>query len=891
MKIEFPLLLSLLALPLTAQESKAIFDAPVSLFSPYYHMGEVLDLNGDGHQDVIGWGLSTSDVLRKSYYGNGDGSFSSGSQGDTSGSFSADTVARIQKCDVNADGRDDYYLFIPATGNDVGLLDVYVSAVGGVHTRFDELSYGSNFGYLARHATIADFNGDGLGDRATLKPHVLTIDVAVPNGSGGYNITTNTIDSGTNVVDLLAFDYNGDGTQDLLVMKPAHFGIIEIFDGVPQPPILMPHDLPSSPKLVPGDIDGDGDEDIVFFSDSVYRVFRCHGPTNYTLEPLQAGGPAAKLADVDNDGDLDGICCGGGGAGNFRTAFNFPSTFMISLNDGTGNFEFPFTFPGAGSREIAGAADLDHDGDMDLIAGHCVYYARGPLTGSPNTPLVQGEQTPSTMHDYDQDGDEDIRPGIGSLSCNMGDGEFLDSTASMPSAPAGMWFVGPGLSGDWDGDGDPDLLVRRQSNTGHHGMQLLLNDGGGSYSDGGQASTENVMHDSFYVVLPENSIVYDLDGDGDQDLTTFFADMDFWSTSEMKTWMNDGQGHFVLASATTGTWPVSIGNLWGADGIADVLVVYQANRLRLHPGLGDGSFQATHVDSVYLGTPGKVHMVVADFDQDGDEDLLGSFRVSDIRNKAYFVPSTDGNLAFADREFLDDLHPDLVKDPHLNNSRVAIAGDINGDGLLDAVFNSPLLDSPAISIVLRKADNSGWKVPVHQVVYSALWPDVVDVPIGHLADIDGDGDADLITDEIWENMTNVTPSSGARRQSMGGVPDTHGLIPTLGATGPFRVGEDAQIRLTGAPGGATGQLFVRLIDVPAPLGARYRWNPLEAHEVVIPFTTSGVQGQRGAGTWSWDYVVPGQFFGCTLRYRIVIDDPNAPGNEVRANALTLRYGN
>ena len=58
---------------------------------------------------------------------------------------------------------------------------------------------------------------------------------------------------------------------------------------------------------------------------------------------MQIGGPATHLIDVDGDGDLDGLCCGGG-SGPYPNEGS--STFQVALNDGAGVFAPAFPIAG-----------------------------------------------------------------------------------------------------------------------------------------------------------------------------------------------------------------------------------------------------------------------------------------------------------------------------------------------------------------------------------------------------------------------------------------------------------------------------------------------------------------------------------------------------------------
>ncbi|MEM8712061.1 MAG: VCBS repeat-containing protein, partial [Planctomycetota bacterium] len=101
-----------------------------------------------------------------------------------------------------------------------------------------------------------------------------------------------------------------------------------------------------------------------------YTVVRRQGPADYAIDPPRAGGPASQLVDIDGDGDLDGIHCG-------ERQHSDTYGFRVCLNDGTGLFGPSIFVPTGYAARIAGAADVDQDGDLDLIGASCVLFNLG----------------------------------------------------------------------------------------------------------------------------------------------------------------------------------------------------------------------------------------------------------------------------------------------------------------------------------------------------------------------------------------------------------------------------------------------------------------------------------------------------------------------------------
>ncbi len=139
---------------------------------------------------------------------------------------------------------------------------------------------------------------------------------------------------------------------------------------------------------------------------------------------------SVAVADVDGDGDVDII------VGNFMQQNN-----QLLLNDGDGNYtsDSPITLPGGtmSTRSIA-VADVDRDGDVDIIVGN-----------------------------FNQQNNQ--------LLLNDGDGSYNEVTI----LPGGAMATRSVAVADVDRDGYVDIIV---GNNGQNN-QLLLNDGDGNYSD------------------------------------------------------------------------------------------------------------------------------------------------------------------------------------------------------------------------------------------------------------------------------------------------------------------------------------------------------------------------------------------------------------------------
>ena len=225
-------------------------------------------------------------------------------------------------------------------------------------------------------------------------------------------------------------------------------------------------------------------------------------------------------ADIDADGDVDLYLC------NVHGQDHVGPRFLI--NDGTGRFHEDTTrLPGALSTlepgrvyESAVLLDVNHDGRPDLILG--------------------GAENQNVARD--------------AVLLNDGTGHFqLAPETSLPQRYGGPdWGAVNIAAADFDGNGSPDLLLAVQDTYRQAGLQLLLNNGDGTFRE----ATEGVPQEWPRPIGAEQvwvKWVMPMDANGD-------GRMDFVTTGEhlpAHLYLNVGNARFVDASEIL---PVS-GNL------------------------------------------------------------------------------------------------------------------------------------------------------------------------------------------------------------------------------------------------------------------------------------------------------------------------------------------
>lgn len=340
----------------------------------------------------------------------------------------------------------------------------------------------------------------------------------------------------------------------------------------------------------------------------------------------------------------------------------------------------------------AGVADLDADGDLDIVVANehrpnilLVNDGTGRFTdGSQRLPRTEHDSEDVGIADFDGDGDLDIvivteDDRTNELYLNDGAGTFADASDRIPVEGTTNGLV----VGDLDGDGAPDLLL---ANNGQD--FLLLNDGSGHFRD---ATAERLPASED---VTQDMELGDVDGDGDLDLIVA-------NEGPNKLYLNDGAGHFSdaseeripLRSTPEETREADFGDV-DADGDLDILFANVAafvegadprNRLLINDG--DGFFS----DETEARLPGDPDSSFdgdfRDVDGDGDLDILTGNSDVDLA-QGRIAPSlwraflNDGTGHFTEAtgavfgEGVDGTGLDLEW------------GDFNGDGLEDVFLAS-----------------------------------------------------------------------------------------------------------------------------------------------------------------------------------------------------------
>ncbi len=886
--IRAPVLLALLAPAAFAQVSTP-FDAAVLVAEADVRLVKTLDLDGNGWMDAISahqMVISSTPVYRiMAHFNDSTGALTRGWSFDLTalGSFN-NTVEphdRFDVADLNGDGRQD---FAVAYGFGV---KVYLSNGALPPTEIVHV-FGSQDYFRA--LTFGDFDSDGDLDIAVLRIDAIQIyDIDVP-ASAMVLRSSMTVPPGDPVRRLVVGEFSGDGTADVYA---AGSRIYPVANGVIQAPISFSAPWSAWPgfDLRPesGDVDGDGDVDLITFytrptGEHGYRILRRTSPAQFVEEPLvTTGGPARRLFDMDGDGDLDGVCCGGGG-GTPANENSLASTFRIALNDGTGVFANAIELPGLGSSAIAGVNDMDHDGRVDIVAGRCIYFQRRALGASITTTLGSGQQSRRTITDQDGDRDPDFDVLPWSVRHNRGDGQTSIDPVFVPAPPSGLVQTGQGHHGDWDGDGDEDVLVLVVGQGGLAGLHLLRNVGAGVFESGGLVAGPTGLDD--FPTFVDDGMAEDVDGDGDLDLVLRSFTSTLYGIMKSGWWRNDGSAGFAYKTTFANFVALRVLDV-DSDGVPDIVgsLTFAAQgklvTLAWMRGLGNESFGGP---TLLSASTQYYAYDFGDLDSDGDVDMVGVPLTTSGQVTFPRVLWNQGGGSFT----AEDLALDLYRSAEISSATIL---DVDRDGRLDFVVGAVSTAYGACAVFTRRGDNSGWNAPILQVLTGASASSTFTRTVS--ADIDGDGDNDFVSaDRCFENLHFDGAGAGSRLQRDDGFAGSGGVRPLLGAQGPFRVGEQVRIVLRGARPATRAWLAsvtsdgVPPLTLPTSLISRPPYDPR-----VLRFTTSGLPGgSAGSGSCEIAFTVPPILAGVTRHYTMIVQDQAAHGGRAISNTLSITFG-
>lgn len=525
----------------------------------------------------------------------------------------------------------------------------------GRFVRSGQIGVAGVFGMgLIGAVAVGDIDGDGDLDLAN--PGVFFFGVWLPSrlfrndGAAGFtDVSTQWTAASEGPLRVLFCDWDGDGDSDLLTCNAWSRGVYESSLAQAVNHIYLnngaggfvdsgkwPNVATANTGMAVGDIDGDGDADIVVSIRNEWYIGATSSLTVFVHDAQNVAVAApgripsvpgfsgdywdVVLSDHDADGDLD------------LAAASSEGTFLFR-NNGAGFFTRYGVVPGAASA--IRAADFDGDLRPDLL----LYGYNGEL-GLPalahsrpsrllrNTAAGFVDVTATTLEDpdagpasgfvFDCDGDGDLDVIKGAtpqalIWLNDGQGRLLTATRSELTHR----MVDTASMADLDGDGDLDVAMIEVSTSSHSELAVAWNDGAGP------ATRIDLLVPFDWSRRIRGVAFVDPDGDGDLDIYVAVEGLGSASTAQdLLLQNNSGEWKDVtdkLPVALTQTYAVAAGDIDG-DGLDDIVAVglslAGATAARLYLADGTGGF--ADASTLLPGTVPTIGSTVTLIDYDGD---------------------------------------------------------------------------------------------------------------------------------------------------------------------------------------------------------------------------------------------------------------------------------
>jgi len=639
------------------------------------------DLNGDGDVDlVVGSIIRDTNVLLN----NGNGTFTSAPDVST-----GTNTATVALADVDGDGDLDL-LHTQALANAVawspsdGTGRFAAHRTVAVGNAPEALAVADLDGDLALDIATADSRGQSLTVRFNRLPAPTITAFAPGSGPAGTSVTITGTGFGTTTTVLFngvaaGFAVNSSTTLTATVPPGATTGPITVITaggtavsaasyavtGPPAPVVLSRSPARNSAVASPtGPVSLTFSQAIAAGTAAELRVWGSSSGGRRP-DPVSGGGTATLSVQPTVPflpGELVRVSIPSSVRGTTGAAAR-PEVYQFTAAGGVGRgvFQRGGNVAALLAPVFVQPADLDSDGDLDLITGLAtgvqIFDNNGRGTFTPGRLVASFSRPQSTSPgevvaaDVDNDGDLDILDAAGGYFRNNGSSFASTPITSLTAISSRLLKVG-----DLDADGNLDLIVV-STYTGE--VVALLNDGSGNFG----GTVRVIASGSGY---SDDIVVVDVDNDGD---------LDVMATSRRAGTVvlsrNDGRGTFSpRETVATVTDPVAL-QLGDLDGDGDLDLVYAMRYdptgntvlVRLNDGQGTfGSAALVAFDSNVLS------LRLADINGDGRLDL---------------VAEASGEVCFALGNVTGGFQPVVRNQFIMATPRGMSLADFNGDGILD----------------------------------------------------------------------------------------------------------------------------------------------------------------------------------------------------------------
>ncbi len=575
----------------------------------------------------------------------------------------------------------------------------------------------------------ADFDGDGRTDIA-YRSGVHAVSWA--KNLGGQALADPTLVGVSASGAYVVADMDADGDPDIVTVRQNN-GVCMLHEnrtgGLQWTPRLLTDQFENAKELAAGDIDGDGDLDLIASSRVGLSVQRCLnlGPAGFGPVDVVANWPYYRrpvgfdLVDFDGDSQLDVVVTLTSGG------HSEPEGISLLRGNGLGQFapeEIIAELPYRQNSSPSAIGDADGDGDLDVLIATEGHFEIITTTGAgyeaPLPIYASSFATLSFDHsDLDGDGDTDLvlaQNGLRAISVwkNRGDGLGYDTTVVHDD----LYRTRGAQVNDVDGDGDGDLVVLFEDPINVIVAGWLANDGNGSFGPVQRVYTQATISTD-----QDRMALGDMEGDGDLDW--LLAHRSLVGAPGILIWLvNDGAGNFTVGPSLSTPLGVDVSlaapDLDG-DGDADVVTVDGSFSAGLHwrENMGAGALSPPRTLLPTSGGLWGVFFDAADMDEDGDVDLLATdgFRLFWFENL--------GGLQWLRRQDLQSNYQYI---------RQVRARDLDGDGDTDVL-------AAAYGTTSRWYENLGGATTWDERIIPSAQERTFDI---EAIDLDGDLDLDFL---------------------------------------------------------------------------------------------------------------------------------------------------
>jgi hypothetical protein len=572
--------------------------------------------------------------------------------------------------DLNGDGIPDL-IYLNSTGITVELLnsDGSVLSTNQFSTGFSPDPDNSTI-------AVADFNGDHKLDLAVSNPATDgsgpgSVAILLGNGDGTFQTATS-IQAGANPGSLAAADFNGDGNTDLAAASQTS-AMITVLPGNGKGAFGTPvpyatggdgQSIPSSILAV--DLNNDGHPDLAVANrgyvsvanSSISALLNAGGgfsQSSVTPLPLPLLPDYLAAADLNHDGNLDLVAVSQNASG-----------MIVLSGKGDGAFQ-PLSAYATGNSPASIAVQQLPDGNSLLIVPDQItdsfwFSIVSPegAVGAPPLNLVGGAPEGIAIADLNGDGEPDavVTGGSQEVAVLLSNGKALQApVAYSPGVNAQAVAIG-----DMTGGGHLDVVAAGS------GISVLPGNGDGALKTGINTPLTQTA---------ESIALADFNRDGKLDVVVALNQGFGSGPGQVEVLLGNGNGTFQTPVTLTvsGMYPeaVATGDLNG-DGIPDVAGVMvsgigASTTLAVFLSKSDGTFQNARTFAMQSVAGAQSSLVIADFNHDGKPDIAA---VSDGTSQTIDVLLGDGTGNFAEASVLPVTEENLP---------VSLAvEDVNGDG-------------------------------------------------------------------------------------------------------------------------------------------------------------------------------------------------------------------